>query len=166
MQGYAAKAPDLQVRYESFGFEGAHQSMLHLLPRALGTVLDIGAGTGRDAAYFATKGHRVVAVEPTDALRNPASELHPSPSIDWIDDGLPELGRIIARQEHFDMILMSAVWMHLDAAERRRRCPSSRPCRTQRHHDHDTLPRRGARGPAHVRGVGGRDRYRGPRARA
>lgn len=122
-QGYAEEAADLQVRYESFGFEDAHRTVLHLLPHALGAVLDIGAGTGRDAAYFAAKGHRVVAVEPTDALRILAAELHPSPSIEWIHDGLPELERIVARRENFDLILMSAVWMHLDAAERRRAMP-------------------------------------------
>jgi SAM-dependent methyltransferase len=126
-QGYAEEAEDLLVRYESFDFEDAHRAVLHLLPGAPGKVLDIGAGTGRDAAYFAAKGHRVTAVEPTDALRIPASELHPSRSIEWIDDGLPELKRIVARREQFDLILMSAVWMHLDAAERRRALPIVAP---------------------------------------
>lgn len=122
-QGYADEAADLLVRYESFGFEDAHRAVLHLMPRAPGVVLDIGAGTGRDAAYFASRRHRVVAVEPTEELRIPASELHPSPSIEWIEDGLPKLERIVARREHFDLILLSAVWMHLDAAERCRAMP-------------------------------------------
>ena len=84
-------------------------------------VLDIGAGTGRDAAYFAALGHSVVAVEPVDALRMGAQRLHPSPRIEWLADGLPELARLRGRL--FDAVLLTAVWMHLDAPERARAMP-------------------------------------------
>jgi SAM-dependent methyltransferase len=83
-------------------------------------VLDIGAGTGRDAAWFAEMGHRVVAVEPTDALRLGAMKLHPSPRIEWIDDGLPDLALVRSRGETFDLVMLTAVWMHLDADQRAR----------------------------------------------
>lgn len=122
-RGYAAAASKLFARYESFGFEHAHAAVLHLIPTAPGRVLDIGAGAGRDAAYLAAKGHRVVAVEPTGALRMRAAALHKSPAIEWADDGLPDLERIVARSERFELILLSAVWMHLDADERRAAMP-------------------------------------------
>lgn len=122
-QGYADEAADLLVRYERFGFEEAHEAVLHLLPAAPGRALDIGAGTGRDAAYLAGKGFRVVAVEPTETLRTAAAERHASPAIDWVDDGLPDLSHVAGTEEPFDLILLSAVWMHLDPDERRAAMP-------------------------------------------
>jgi SAM-dependent methyltransferase len=65
-------------------------------------------------------GHRVVAVEPTAALRTRAAILHPSPRIELLDDSLPELQRVLARCEVFDVVMLTAVWMHLDARQRRR----------------------------------------------
>ena len=112
--GYAEEAPELLVRYESCGFEEAHEAVLDLLPAHAGDVLDVGAGTGRDAAHLAAKGNRVVAVEPAAALREAAAELHPSAAIEWVDDGLPALGTVVERGSRFDLILMSAVWMHMD----------------------------------------------------
>ena len=41
-----------------------------LLPDAPGTVLDIGAGSGRDAAWFSAQGYDVIAVEPSSGMRS------------------------------------------------------------------------------------------------
>ncbi|CCD84820.1 conserved protein of unknown function [Bradyrhizobium sp. ORS 285] len=123
-EGYAAEADSLFVRYESIPSEQAHAAVLHLLPKAPARVLDIGAGTGRDAAWFASLGHRVVAVEPTDALRLRAMQLHASPAITWIDDSLPELAVLASRAEPFDLVMMTAVFMHLDEPQRRRALPN------------------------------------------
>jgi SAM-dependent methyltransferase len=86
-------------------------------------VLDIGAGTGRDAAAFASMGHEVVAAEPTGELRRRAEALHPSLPIEWLDDSLPELARLTQRGETFDVVMMTAVWMHLDERQRRQAMP-------------------------------------------
>src|SRR5450755_564654 len=96
-EGYADEAEDLFKRYEGIPAADAHRAVRHLIPTAPGRVLDIGSGTGRDAAWFASMGHRVVAVEPTDALRLPAMVLHPSPQIEWLNDSLPELA-LVRRQ--------------------------------------------------------------------
>ena len=87
-------------------------------------MLDIGAGTGRDAASFAAMGHRVVAVEPTDALRLPGMALHRSKRIEWLDDSLPDLARLRSRGDDFDLVMLTAVWMHLDAKQRRQAMPN------------------------------------------
>ncbi len=121
--GYDEAAARLIAPYEDLAVEAVHAAVLHLLPTRPARVLDVGAGTGRDAAWFAARGHRVVAVEPADALRAAGMALHPAPSIDWIDDGLPALDRVIARDERFDHIMLTAVWMHLDAGERRTGMP-------------------------------------------
>jgi len=117
-EGYAEQAAELIARYESVSFEEAHRPELHLLPTAPGRILDIGAGTGFDAAWFAERGHSVVAVEPTAELRTAAMRLHPSPAIEWLDDALPHLRLVLSRRRLFDTIMLSAVWMHLDESER------------------------------------------------
>lgn len=118
-EGYAEEAEDLFKRYESISAAETHKAVLHLIPAAASDILDIGAGTGRDAAWLAGMGHRVVAVEPTAAMRLPAMKLHPSPAIEWLDDSLPELALVQSRGQQFDLILLSAVWMHFDSAQRR-----------------------------------------------
>ena len=123
-EGYAEEAAELFKLYESIPAADAHRAVLHLIPTAPGSILDIGSGTGRDAAWFAAQGHRVVAVEPTDAMRLPAMALHPSPLIEWLDDSLPDLALLRARDERFDLVMLSAVWMHLDAQQRRDAMPN------------------------------------------
>jgi hypothetical protein len=45
--------------------------------------------------------------------------LHDGKAIEWVDDQLPHLAQLKARGELFDLILLTAVWMHLDEEERR-----------------------------------------------
>ncbi|MEL6858528.1 MAG: class I SAM-dependent methyltransferase [Pseudomonadota bacterium] len=116
--GYAAEVDQLFIRYEARPAEKVHAPWRHFFPDAPANILDIGAGTGRDAGWFASLGYRVVAAEPTDELRTRAAELHAHPSITWVDDILPDIPVLRARDERFDMILMHAVWMHLSAEER------------------------------------------------
>ncbi len=117
-QGYAEEAYELFQRYESFQFADIHSSILHLIPTSASRTLDIGSGTGRDAAAFAEMGHRVVAVEPTKELRIPAMVLHPSPLITWLDDSLPDLSVVKSQGLTFDLVFLNAVWMHLDEKQR------------------------------------------------
>ena len=121
---YAEEAPELLKRYESVSFADHHRSVIHLIPTTPGRVLDIGAGTGRDAAGFVTLGHTVVAVEPTEELRRGAMTLHPSPKIEWVNDSLPDLALVRARGEEYDVIMLSAVWMHLDELQRCQAMPN------------------------------------------
>ena len=123
-EGYADEAEELFKLYESISAADLHRAVLHLIPTAPSSILDIGSGTGRDAAWFASMGHRVVAIEPTDAMRIPAMARHSSPRIEWLDDSLPDLAALLARGEKFDVIMLTAVWMHLDAEQRRRAIPN------------------------------------------
>ena len=116
--GYAQEAPALLKAYEAIAVEDVHRPVRHLIPTETSRLLDIGAGTGRDAAHFAEMGHRVVAVEPVDALREGAQKLHPSPRIEWLKDSLPTLASVRARGETFEAVLATAVWMHLDESQR------------------------------------------------
>ena len=83
-------------------------------------MLDIGAGSGRDAAWLAAQGHTVVAVEPAAAMRHEGQRLHLDANIRWLDDRLPALQNVHRLGMAFDFILVSAVWMHIPPAERTR----------------------------------------------
>jgi len=79
--GYDSAATALVPEYERVSFENVHAPVLKWLPQSPAWVLDVGAGSGRDAAWFARKGHNVVAVEPSQQLRTVGEERHKSPAI-------------------------------------------------------------------------------------
>jgi SAM-dependent methyltransferase len=120
MAHYEQNAEQLVGQYESLRFEDVHPMLLDSLPPPGATILDIGAGSGRDAAWFAAKGYDVVAVEPSEAMRTLARQRHPSPRIHWVADSLPDLAQSRRLGLTFDLILLSAVWMHLPPASRQR----------------------------------------------
>jgi 2-polyprenyl-3-methyl-5-hydroxy-6-metoxy-1,4-benzoquinol methylase len=117
-EGYGKTADERVKQYESLAFTEVHDSVLHLFPTTRNRVIDIGAGSGRDAAAFAELGHGVTAVEPTPELRAHAQRLHPQPAITWIDDSLPDLDCVHALGERYDLVMLTAVWMHLDKPQR------------------------------------------------
>jgi SAM-dependent methyltransferase len=122
-EGYANEAPALATQYESMAFAEVHRQVMFLIPPSPARIVDIGAGTGRDAAGFAAMGHTVTAVEPTAEMRHAAMALHPSLRIEWVDDSLPDLALMHARGEAFDVVMMTAVRMHLDERQRQRAMP-------------------------------------------
>lgn len=117
-QGYAEAAPELVERYDALSSATIYAGLAHILPAPPADILDIGAGTGRDAAWFAEMGHRVLAVEPVDELREPGRHRHRCERITWTKDHLPSLLEVRALDRRFDLVWLSAVWMHLDEAER------------------------------------------------
>ncbi|MET8871545.1 class I SAM-dependent methyltransferase [Nocardia sp. NPDC004604] len=116
--GYGEAAEALAEQYESVTFTEVHREVLHLFPTRPSSVLDIGAGSGRDAAALTARGHRVVAAEPTAELRALGQRLHADQEIEWVDDALPALPGLAAQERRFDLILLTAVWMHLDERQR------------------------------------------------
>lgn len=124
LEGYARDAQHLVQSFEEISPSDVYVQVAHLLPAQPARFVDIGAGTGRDAAWFAAQGHSVLAVEPTDHLRAMGMQLHSSPRITWLSDTLPELERTLARGEVFDRVIVCAVWHHLRSDERARAMPS------------------------------------------
>ena len=118
-QGYADQAERLIPKYDTYTFEQLWPSALAHLPAPSVDVLDIGAGSGRDARWFAARGDRVLAVEPTPPLREHGQRT--SPGVQWLDGHLPELEGV--PEGPFDIVVLDAVWMHLDTAQRERAMP-------------------------------------------
>lgn len=116
---YDREAESLSARYDSLDFDRLHGILLPFLPRQ-GRALDVGAGSGRDARALAERGLDVVAVEPSEGMRRLAARHASAASVLWIDDTLPELSGLPPVPPFFDLILLSAVWMHIPAAERPR----------------------------------------------
>ena len=114
----AAATPALIADYDALPPEQIYAAVRDLLPREPARIVDIGAGTGRDAAWFAAQGHKVLAVKPVREFREAGATLH-GDRIEWLDDRLPELA---ALQSHgpFDLVLLCAVWHHLDTGSRAR----------------------------------------------
>ncbi|MDX6742463.1 class I SAM-dependent methyltransferase [Actinocorallia sp. A-T 12471] len=113
---YDENAAELVAEYERLRFADVHAGWLDLLPAAPARVLDVGAGSGRDAAALSRLGHRVTAVEPSDGLRTLARRRHADVPVVWLDDALPALPSL--GDARFDLVLLSAVWMHLAPDER------------------------------------------------
>lgn len=112
IEAYDAGFAELADRWEGLAFEAAHASVLDVVRARPGVVFDIGAGSGRDAAWFADRGWHVVAVEPAQRLRQHAKALHPSDAISWEDDRLPGLDRLMKRGVQADLVWLSAVSVH------------------------------------------------------
>lgn len=121
VRAYDLRAEHFAASYESLRAEAVHASVKEFVADGADrTALDIGAGSGRDAAWLASKGYQVVAVEPSNAMRREAERRHPSDRIYWLDDRLPSLTRVHERAITYDLILLSAVWMHVPVKDRER----------------------------------------------
>ena len=70
LKGYedAASDGDLIQRLDGISSVDLFAPVIEHFPQQPSHVLDIGAGTGRDAAWLASLSHIVVAVEHVDAL--------------------------------------------------------------------------------------------------
>jgi SAM-dependent methyltransferase len=100
-------------------YEGAEAGIASLFPFAFQRgerVLEIGAGSGRDAARLLQQGVDVQAVEPSSRLRRLALAVHPELRGRLFDGSLPG-GLPPECQREYDGILLSAVIMHIPDGE-------------------------------------------------
>ena len=110
---YDSQAASLAERYEGVSAERIYADLAPNLSISSGLALDVGAGSGRDAAWLATLGYEVVAVEPAAGMRREGAQRHPDLPLRWIDDRLPDLSVVHRLGLAFDLVLLSAVWMHV-----------------------------------------------------
>lgn len=108
------------VSYESINPAQLNAWLEPYIPNGPASILDVGAGSGRDAAWLASKGHQVVAVEPSSGMRKEAERFHPGPEFTLLSDRLPDLAMTCRTGLSFDLILLNAVWMFIPEAARER----------------------------------------------
>ena len=116
---YDQNADALIAKYDALNADEVHRAWAPKhLPMEPGFACDIGAGSGRDANWLAEQGWEVVAVEPSAMRDKSAAASHPR--VTWLDDALPSLKSLRALGRRFDLILLSAVWMHVAPKDRER----------------------------------------------
>lgn len=115
---YHANADTLFQRYRSLSSEDVFRDVIEHIPRTPCRVADIGSGSGRDTKWLAAMGHNVISVEPTEALRERALLDQMPLNVTYLTTTLPYLNGFHSLSQPFDFILCSAVWMHLNQAER------------------------------------------------
>ena len=130
---YNENANELAQQYLSKTFEQVHQSWSQFLPSIMSNpnarILDLGAGSGRDSkhlAELAAKEHgddnntQIFAVEPANILADIGAHQTTGLNVKWLTDSLPALSTITKQEVSFDLILLSAVWMHIPVSDRAR----------------------------------------------
>lgn len=120
---YTSNAQRLAQQYDSLSPEQVHADWLAHLPSIKPNqtlqALDLGAGSGRDASWLAGKGWDVLAVEPSAGLSRLGELATHGQSVRWLNDALPALASLPASYDaSFDLILASAMWMHLTLMNR------------------------------------------------
>ena len=115
-KGYSEVAELFIETSNEINFRALHRAFIEFIPAKPSRILDVGAGSGRDAAALAYMGHTVAAVEPTKAFRRAGKELYSSSTIEWLDDSLPMLSHL-EKTNQYDFVLASAVWHHLNQDE-------------------------------------------------
>src|SRR5690606_9558293 len=78
---YAANAHHLAQRYDRVTTDTLLAGLTDLIPPPPAPVLDTGAGSGRDTAWFIARGHGVTAAEPVAAFREMIAARAPAASL-------------------------------------------------------------------------------------
>lgn len=113
------RAEELARQYNALDRAKVHADLLALLPegRAL-KVLDVGAGSGADAAMFADRGHEVMACEPADALRKTGEEAFKNKNIKWNAEVLPDMDAASSAAAPFDVVTSVGVLQYVSEENR------------------------------------------------
>ncbi len=116
---YETQAERLAGFYESYSPEQLNAWLAPYLPAAPAAILDVGAGSGRDAAWLAARGLRTVAVEPAAALRTQTAQ---APGPKNIEQRAGQLPGLPCAGESYAFILLNAVWMFVAERDRPAAC--------------------------------------------
>jgi SAM-dependent methyltransferase len=125
---YNKNAANLADLYLSKSFDQVHSTWLEFLSPVLNKpdarILDIGAGAGRDSKRMAELGRvnntAITAIEPAQRLAELGEKHTRGLNVQWLQDSLPSLSVVTQQEISFDLILLSAVWMHIPATDRAR----------------------------------------------
>ncbi|MFA3792569.1 methyltransferase domain-containing protein [Aliiglaciecola sp. SL4] len=131
---YNNKIEEIAPQYLSLSFLDVHNNWAHHLTslfeqKTNPSILDVGAGVGRDVGYIADLAEQklkpdnhcqIYAVEPAAEMLRVGKETTQHKKVYWLQDSLPALEKTTKLEVNFDLILLSAVWMHVPPSHRAR----------------------------------------------
>lgn len=113
---YDRLAPALREQYSKLNTADVLPEVTARMPRA--RLLDVGCGTGYSAKWFAEQGYVVDACDLSEGMLTEARTHYAHERVTYYQDALPELATTRAKGHSYDMIVLSAVWMHIDPSRR------------------------------------------------
>ena len=116
IQHYDRNADLLAKRYESAEVQAMHANLLRHLP-ANCPVLEIGCGSGRDAAFLLAHGFDVAAVDASAEMVATAQRCHPELAGRIHQSAFPLEATSPMLSRRFGAVVMIAILMHLDDQE-------------------------------------------------
>lgn len=118
LDAYEESASEWAGRYESAEMADLHTILIqHLPPAAL--VLEVGCGSGRDAAFLLGQGFEITAVDGSNMMLEEASRRHPELASRLQLAAVPFDPENPLLKRKFSAVLMIALVMHLTDAELR-----------------------------------------------
>jgi SAM-dependent methyltransferase len=114
LAGYERDAARLLAAYERIDPVELFAPVAPFFPPAPAIAIDLGAGSGRDAAWLARAGYDVLAVEPVAAFREHGRRACAGLSVRWVADRLPDLATVRRDGPRARLAIASAVWQHLE----------------------------------------------------
>lgn len=110
---YDTHAREASTRYESADMSRLHAMLLRRLPPKGASVLELGCGSGRDAAFLQASGYDVTAVDASPGMIAVAARLHPELAgrLSCAAVPFPEDSPLLQRS--FDAVFSNAMFMHI-----------------------------------------------------
>lgn len=115
---YDQNALKVAHRYESADVTQLHHFLLSGLKPG-GRLLELGCGSGRDAAFMVSRGFKLLATDGSASMIEQAKQCHPELEKHLFHLTLPDglLNRVVPKSTIFDGIFAVAVLMHLSVQE-------------------------------------------------
>lgn len=111
---YDTNAVSVTEAYEQVEFAGVLRSLIPYFPET-GRLLEIGAGSGRDAVFWLNRGYDVTAIDGSHAMLEEASARHPQLNGRITHHVLPAALPFVDCS--FDIVVSMAMIMHLAASD-------------------------------------------------
>jgi SAM-dependent methyltransferase len=110
---YDAYAREMSSRYETADMSQLHTMLLRYLPQRRASVLELGCGSGRDAAFLLANGYDVTGVDASAGMIAEAARIHPELAgrVSCAAVPFPEDSPLLLRS--FDAVFSNAMFMHI-----------------------------------------------------